>query len=138
MAYSSSFELTPRDVGDAVRILVARGDADRFRTDEMAAAIESARRDGRNVVIDLSEVSYLDSSMLATLVAASEHGRRRAETLVVLCKTPRLRRSLELKGLEAILHLAATREEALKVLSGGGEAWSVPEEQARRPGLRSP
>jgi anti-sigma B factor antagonist len=122
------FELTAEDVGDA-RVVTVHGEADRFRTEEVSGAIEAARRDDRQVVVDLSAVTYLDSSMLAALVAASEQGRRRAEPLVIVCETPRLRRSLQLKGLEAILQIVESRERALELLAGsGGDAPAVPEE----------
>jgi anti-anti-sigma factor len=128
VAYTPSFDLTPEDVGDA-RILVISGEADRFRTDAVGGAIDAARKEDREVIVDLSSATYLDSSMLSCLVAASEQGRRRAERLVILCETPRLRRSLQLKGLETILQLAETRAQALELVAGGGEETPpVPEE----------
>jgi anti-anti-sigma factor len=110
-----------------VRIIAVQGEADRFRTDAVSAAIEAARSEGRAVVIDLSEASYLDSSMLATLVAASERGRADGERLVVLCEAPRLRRSLELKGLQAVLRLADTREQALALAGASAEGSPGPQ-----------
>ena len=121
MPDSRSFELIPEDVGSRVRILAVRGEADRFGTEAVSAAVDEARSAGRGVVIDLSEASYLDSSMLATLVAASEQGRKLAEPLVILCETPRLRRSLELKGLRTILQLAEEREQALDLAAASSD-----------------
>src|SRR5215207_5247081 len=96
----SSFHIDPEDVGPRVRILAVHGEADRFRTDAVASAVDVARADGRNVIVDLSRATYLDSSMLATLVSVSEQSRQDDSALVILCEAPRLRRSLELKGLE--------------------------------------
>jgi anti-sigma B factor antagonist len=103
---------------------VLRGEADRFHTEEVTRAIDDARTADRDVIVDLSGVAYLDSTMLSALVAASEQGRRRARPLVVLCESPRLRRSLQLKGLETILQMAETREQALEFAQqgGGGES----------------
>jgi anti-sigma B factor antagonist len=112
-----SFQLSREDVDDRVSVVVLCGDADRFRTEAVAAAIEEARRDGRDVVVDLTGATYLDSSMLAALVAASEQTRRRSAPLVVVCDNERLRRSFELKGLEPILRLAETRDDALDLLA---------------------
>jgi anti-anti-sigma factor len=114
------FELTYEDVGDRVRILTLRGEADRFHTDAVTRAIDDVRAEDRDVIVDLSAAAYLDSTMLSALVAASEQGRRRARPLIVLCESPRLRRSLQLKGLETILRLADTREQALELVAGGG------------------
>lgn len=117
MPDSRSFQIIPEDIGSGVRLLAVEGEADRFGTDAVAAAVDEARAAGRGVIIDLSQASYLDSSMLAALVSASERGRRHDEPLVILCETPRLRRSLELKGLQAILRLADTREQALELIA---------------------
>jgi anti-anti-sigma factor len=110
------FDLTTEDVGDAIRVVVVSGDADRFRADAVARAIQQARDDGRDVVVDLSQASYMDSTMVATLVAASERGRRRSARLVIVVKAARLRRSLEVKGLEPILTVSESREDALELL----------------------
>ena len=117
MATPSSFGLTTEDVGDDVQIVSLSGEADRFRTDAVGEAIDAARASGRTPIVDMSAVIYLDSSMIAALVAAGERGRRRDGALVVLCTAARLRRSLELKGLETILHLAESREQALELAS---------------------
>jgi anti-anti-sigma factor len=122
MPDSRSFHLHPEDVGSRVRILGVHGEADRFRTDALSAAVAEARDAGLGVIIDLSHATYLDSSMLATLVSASEQWRRRSQPLVILCEPTRLRRSLELKGLETILTLAVSREQALELVELPGAA----------------
>jgi anti-anti-sigma factor len=116
MAGSRSFQIDPEDVGPNVRILAVHGEADRFATDAVTEAVQSARDDGRGTIIDLNHTSYLDSSMLAALVAESELGRRSALPVVILCEASRLRRSLELKGLQTILTLADSREHALELV----------------------
>jgi len=111
------FDLTTEDVGDAIRVVVVSGDADRFRAEAVARAIQQARDDGRDVIVDLAQASYMDSTMVATLVAASERGRRRFARLVIVVQAPRLRRSLEVKGLEPILRVADSRDGALALLA---------------------
>jgi anti-sigma B factor antagonist len=127
---SSSFELTTEDVSDAIRIVALRGDADRYRAEAVRRTIQGARADRRAVVVDMAETTFMDSSMLATLVAASDDSRRRGGQLVLVVQTPRLRRSLEVKGLSGILAVASSRTEALELLAAeGGESpgESVPE-----------
>jgi anti-sigma B factor antagonist len=117
MADLERFQLDRDDVTDRVSVLALNGDADRFRAEVVGDAIDEVRQEDREVVVDLSETSYLDSSMLSALVAASERSRRRAEPLVIVCASERLRRSLQIKGLEAILRIVDTREEALDLLA---------------------
>ena len=126
MPERSSFELTTEDVGDAIRVVALRGDADRYRAEAVRRTIQAARAEGRAVVVDMAETTFMDSSMLATLVAASDDSRRRGALLVLVVQTPRLRRSLEVKGLGGILAVAGSRSDALDLLAAeGGE--SVPE-----------
>jgi anti-anti-sigma factor len=117
----SSFELTTEDVGDAVRIVALRGDADRFQAEFVTRAIRAARAEGRAVVVDMAQTTFMDSSMLAALVAASDHDEQPSQRLVLIVGTPRLRRSLEVKGLGSILSVTDSREKALELLAGGGD-----------------
>jgi anti-anti-sigma factor len=118
-----SFELTTEDVGDTIRIVAVRGDADRFRAEAVTRAIERARSDECAVIVDMAETTFMDSSMLATLVAASDDSRRHGGMLVLVVATPRLRRSLEVKGLTGILTVAGSRTDALDLLAAeGGES----------------
>lgn len=126
MPERGSFELTTEDLGDAIRIVALRGDADRHRVPEVSQALQTARADGRATVVDLSQTEFMDSSMLAAFVAASDDSRYGGGDLVLVVGTPRLRRSLEVKGLGGILRVADTRAHAIELLgAGGGE--SVPE-----------
>ena len=83
---------------------------------ELTAAIESA--DGP-VVLDLSDVTFFDSSGLRVAIVAhrdlGEQGRR----LAVVC-TPEghVRRTFALAGLADVLDLHPSREAALSDLSG--------------------
>jgi anti-anti-sigma factor len=126
-----SFELIREDAGDAVRVIAVRGDADRFHAEAVSRAIQAARDDDRDVVVDLSEAAFMDSSMLATLVAASEQSRLRARELVLIVQTPRLRRSLEVKGLAGILRVADSREQALELLAGEARPADEPAHERR-------
>ena len=125
MPERGSFELTTEDVGEAARIVALRGDADRHRVPEVSQALQAARADGRTAVVDLSETEFMDSSMLAAFVAASDDSRHGGGELVLVVATPRLRRSLEVKGLGGILRVADSRAHALDLLgAGGGESVS--------------
>ena len=117
MPERDSFQLTREELSERVGLLVLTGEADRFRVDQVCDSIDQVRGDDREVVVDLSGVTYMDSSMLAALVAASEHSRRRGKPLVIVCENTRLRRSLELKGLENVLQLADDHDQALALLS---------------------
>jgi anti-anti-sigma factor len=119
MAGSEPFQLSREDDG-RVSFLALAGDADRFRAEAVTDALDDVRGDGRTAIVDVSRVSYMDSSMLSVLVGAAEQRRRRGEPFVIVCANERLRRSLRLKGLETILKLADDRDHALALIAGDG------------------
>jgi anti-sigma B factor antagonist len=125
-----SFELSTEDVAGDIRIVALSGDADRFRAEEVTRAIQAAGDQVRAVIVDMTRTTFMDSSMLATLVAASEEAREATRRLVLVVEARRLRRSLEVKGLTGILTVVDSREHALELLAGGGDespGESVPE-----------
>ena len=113
-------------MGESVRVIALRGDADRFRAETVSRAIQDSWGDDRTVIVDMSDTAFMDSSMLAALVAASDQARRRAESLVLVVRAPRLKRSLEVKGLGGILTVVDSREQALELVERGGDE-TVPE-----------
>jgi anti-sigma B factor antagonist len=117
VADRGSFELTGEDVGDVVRVVAMRGDADRFQAERVSRAIHAARDEGRSVVVDMAQTTFMDSSMLAALVAASDPDAHQSTRVVLIVATPRLRRSLEVKGLGGILTVSDSRENALGLLA---------------------
>ncbi|MFT3685232.1 MAG: STAS domain-containing protein [Phycisphaerales bacterium] len=67
------------------------------------------------VVIDLSAVSYMDSSGLATLVEALQSSRKNKYKLVICCLQPRVRAIFDIAKLATVFTIAPTLESALQV-----------------------
>jgi anti-anti-sigma factor len=79
-------------------VLVARGEIDMATVDELRRGlrrlVESAGE--RNVVVDLADVTFIDSSGLEALVRAEPRGT--ASRLVLRSASPAVRRLLEVTG----------------------------------------
>jgi anti-sigma B factor antagonist len=98
--------------------LVAEEGAPLFK-DHVTAALDSGSRD---LLVDLSDVPYMDSGGVGVLVAMFTRTGRRGGRFKLLCPTPRTCRVLEITGLlqvfevfddEAVaLHSFATRKPA--------------------------
>lgn len=74
----------------------------------------SAARSGvRRFVADLTNVSFIDTTMLNALVVGHRRMVRDKGCFVVVCDGPRVRRVLEITGLGQILDVVSTREDAL-------------------------
>jgi anti-sigma B factor antagonist len=81
--------------------------------------IDDLIREGRtDVVLDLHEVTYIDSCGIGALVAKCVSLRKAGGDLELLCPSSRCRRMLELTGLlEAVFDLCESEEAALQSLA---------------------
>jgi anti-sigma B factor antagonist len=99
-------------VGDACVVKLG-GELDLYNASDMRAALEQATADGpQRVVVDLSEVEFIDSTALGVLIEArSKLNNRRA----FLLAAPGLeaRRALEISGLDRHFTVHETVSEAL-------------------------
>ncbi len=68
------------------------------------------------VLIDLSQVSFIDSTGIGVLVGALKRAREAGGALVLVCPVPRLRRIFEITGLLQALPMYQARSEALSAL----------------------
>lgn len=66
------------------------------------------------VVIDLSEVPYMDSSGIATLVEAMQKYKRADTALTLASLQPRVKAVVEIARLDQIFDLAGSVDEALE------------------------
>ena len=73
---------------------------------ENAGAVRRATLDnlkkGRDVLIDLSQVTYIDSSGIASLVEGLQVARKQKNDLILVAVSQRVRRVLELARLDKV------------------------------------
>jgi len=90
-------------------------------------------RQGHNkLLIDLTGVTFIDSSAIGVLLSTVRRLRRRRGSLAVLCPNPRLRRLFELVGHNLIFPVDETLEQALRHLHATGRP-TAPSHALRRP-----
>ena len=116
---SITVEVTSRSEGDFTIVAVV-GEVDLYSSPKMREAVLSGlSRKRPNVVVDLSGVSYMDSSGIATLVEALQVTRKHSGRLVLAGLTERVREVFELTRLHSVFELVPTVEDAI---GGNGEA----------------
>jgi anti-anti-sigma factor len=111
-------QVTHEDIDGRTRAVVIVGELVGSDGARLVRAVQAALEDGvARVVIDLTEMSFMDSGGLAALVAAwsatNERGRGFA---IVLEPASHAARSLELRGVSGVFTVAASREAALAML----------------------
>ncbi len=100
-------------------LVIAEGEIDAFVAPDLTAALDELRRVA-GAVVDLTRVSFLDSTALGLVVGAvREIGERGGEARVVLPAST-ARRIFEITMLDRALPLAESRAEAIAELAGTG------------------
>lgn len=66
-----------------------------------------------HVIVNLTNVEYLDSTALGVLIGGLKRLRERSGTLDLVCPNPRIRRIFEITGLDKIFDIYSTEEEAM-------------------------
>jgi anti-sigma B factor antagonist len=95
-------------------VVSASGELDLYSAGCLEARIEEADAAGaQTVLVDLSEISFVDSTGLGVLVQETNRLEGRGHTLVLVTNDPRTRRVLELTGLDRVLRTYATLQDAL-------------------------
>jgi anti-sigma B factor antagonist len=99
-----------------VAAVVAGGEIDLYGAPELSEALSSVARE-RRVLIDLTSVSFLDSTALGVVVrAVRELGQHGSAARIVLPRGS-ARRIFELTTLDEVLPLEESRAQALEALT---------------------
>src|SRR5437667_12476306 len=95
-------DVASRHEGDWT-VVTVKGEIDLYSSPRLREAVLAAvSRKRPSVVVDLSGVSYMDSSGIATLVEALQLTRKSSGRLVIAGLTARVREVFELARLESV------------------------------------
>ena len=99
-------------------LVVARGELDMQSVGELKSRLNEAVDAGSTrIVVDLAEVSFIDSLSLSALVGAQKRlGDQGRVAVVAVHEYVRL--ILQATGLEQVLHVFETRDEAVAYVQG--------------------
>ena len=110
----TGFGVADEAIDDHTRVVVPEGEIDAFTAPQLGGRLLTLADEGRtDVVVDLSRVTFMDSTGIAVLLDAVRSLGRRERRLVLVCPTERILRPFEVTGLTAKLPIAGSREEAL-------------------------
>jgi anti-sigma B factor antagonist len=111
------FAITEQGSQAGHHVIAVRGEIDLFTAPELKQALTDAIEGGqRRVAIDLTEVSFLDSTALGVLIGAVKRLRSRGGALAIVNTEPSIAKTFEITGLDQIFTIVPSREEALAAL----------------------
>lgn len=85
-------------------------------SNELQHAVE---RGGRNILVDLTGVSFLESTTLALLLDTARKLRSKEGQLVLVADDARVLRAIQLTGLERVLNVQSSLPEGVEELVDG-------------------
>lgn len=108
--------MTQQTVG-GYPVLEVHGEADLYSApalqDTLSTLIDAG---GTAVVVDLTDVAFLDSTGLGVLVSARTRATERGQTLPVICEDGRILKLFRITGLESVFEIYPSLDAALQSL----------------------
>src|SRR3954464_9716051 len=120
---ATEFSAADVPVDATTHVVTVHGEIDIFTAPEFKERISAAIDAGRDhVVVDLGGTSFIDSSSLGVLISAHRRLSGRDGRLVIACDVPAVLNTFKITGLDAVLEIVSTREEALSARRGDSSA----------------
>jgi anti-sigma B factor antagonist len=112
-----TFYVTSKAAGEMVDVISAGGEIDLHTAPELDRWIDEALQAGRrHVVVDMSEVTFIDSTAIGVLVRAHRGAVEARGSLRLVCTDKNVLRILAFAGLDEKLTIHETLDEALSAL----------------------
>jgi anti-sigma B factor antagonist len=89
--------------GDGMTVVEISGDVDLDTAARLRAALEAAVRTDTSVVIDMGDVTFMDSTGFGVLVATHLQARRVGTSIMLRAVSTRIRDLMDMLGLDAVL-----------------------------------
>jgi len=120
------FGLGIQAFGMGTLVVSAYGDVDLVTAAELETELlETVDGGARRVVVDLTEATFFDSSAVHALVRVGERLQSGGRQLAVVCGNPVVNRVLDITGVDRVLPIHATIEQAMS-LPVSGSPWRQP------------
>lgn len=116
--FMGNFQLSDDLIDDQVRVLRVSGEVDFDVAPQFKRQLIGHIDGGdRRLIVDLSEVGFIDSTAIGVLVGAIKRMRTATGSLAVVCDNDDVRGIFEAVGLENVIPLHASDQDALAALA---------------------
>jgi anti-sigma B factor antagonist len=116
------FEIEVSSADEEVKVVALRGELDFDEAPAFGRVLEELRTDGaQKVVVDLSELTFIDSSGISVLVTAARAASAARGTLVIASPIPHVRRVFDIVNLSELMAIEERLDGALDRLGWGRE-----------------
>ena len=109
-----NFKTNTRTINENTSVIKLDGEVDVYTAPQLKQQIIGMLDNNIiHVIVDLTDVEYLDSTALGVLIGGLKRLREREGSLSLVCPNPRIRRIFEITGLDRIFDIHQTEDQAL-------------------------
>jgi anti-sigma B factor antagonist len=116
----TDFAVQERPLRAGRRLIAVHGELDLFTTPELRTRINDLIDEGtRELIVDLSETAFVDSTGLGVLLAAMKRLRSCDGELVIIDSSSNVLKTFKIAGVDQILTIVRSYEQASAALDNG-------------------
>jgi anti-sigma B factor antagonist len=111
------FSVQSEQLGEGTHVISLAGEVDLYTAPELKQELLNAIGAGaKEVVVDFSETTFIDSTTLGVLVGGVKRLRPNGGRLSIVCSDPNITKIFEITGLDRVFPIYPSRAEALDQL----------------------
>ena len=109
-----NFDIKTEELEDNAYVIALGGEVDLYTAPEFTQQLlEVIRQGAKEVVVDFSDTTFIDSTTLGVLVGGVKRLRTNDGRLSLVCADRNITKIFEITGLDRVFTIYATRDEAL-------------------------
>ena len=117
-----NFDIKTEKLGDDRYVISLAGEVDLYTAPEFKQQLlEVISQGGKDVIVDFSDTTFIDSTTLGVLVGGVKRLRSNDGQLSLVCNDRNITKIFEITGLDRVFTIYATRDEAVNS-AGAGQA----------------
>ena len=114
-----NFDIKTEKLGEDTYVIALAGEVDLYTAPELKQQLlEVIGQGAKEVVVDLSDTTFIDSTTLGVLVGGVKRLRPNGGQVSLVCSDRNITKIFEITGLDRVFTIHATREEALGAEAG--------------------
>jgi anti-sigma B factor antagonist len=118
-----NFDINTEQLSDDSYVISLAGEVDLYTAPEFKQQLlDVIAQGGKNVVVDFTNTTFIDSTTLGVLVGGVKRLRTNEGQLSLVCSDRNITKIFEITGLDRVFTIYATRNEAVEQLQTPGPA----------------
>ena len=109
-----NFDIKTEQLGDDAYVISLAGEVDLYTAPEFKQQLlEVIGQGGKQVIVDFSDTTFIDSTTLGVLVGGVKRLRTNEGQLALVCSDRNITKIFEITGLDRVFNIYPTRVEAV-------------------------